>query len=69
MAEDSDEETPVIELGTGGRGLSMEAGRAHQEDKSDDEPILGFRLSPVKPRRVFAEFQLTNQNISRCHEL
>ena len=30
---------------------------------------LGFRLSPVKPRRLFAEFQLTNQNISRCHEL
>lgn len=41
MAEDADEEMPVIELGTGRRGLSMEAGRAHQEEDSDDEPIAG----------------------------
>ena len=41
MSEDADEEMPVIELGTGGRGLSMEAGRAHQEEDSDDEPIAG----------------------------
>ena len=41
MAEDSDEEMPVIDLGAGGRRLSMEAGRAHQEEDSDDEPIAG----------------------------
>ena len=41
MTEDSDEEMPVIDLGTGGRRLSMEAGRAHQEEDSDDEPIAG----------------------------
>ena len=41
MAEDSDDEMPVIELGTGGRRLSMEAGRTHQEADSDDEPIAG----------------------------
>ena len=43
MTEDSDEEMPVIDLGTGGRRLSMEAGRAHQEEDSDDEPIAGSR--------------------------
>ena len=41
MAEDSDEEMPVIELGTGGE-TTVDGGRADTSpENSDDEPIAG----------------------------
>ena len=46
----------MIELNTGGRGPSIEAGRAHQEDDSDDEPIArsGHRELEFQTKYWFA---------------
>ena len=60
MAEDADEEMPVIELGTGRRELSMEAGRAHQEEDSDDERIAGTDTGSLNFKRSIGSHASAN---------